>query len=104
MICSLSELRNKDVINLLNGEKLGYIDDAEFDPETGNIIAFVIYGRERLWGLLGKDKDIVLSCKDIELIGRDAVLVKFHEDLCESSGRRKKAVFEKIIIKKEKNT
>ena len=45
LIYSLSELREKEVINIINGEKLGFIDDVEFETVKGEIIAFVIYGR-----------------------------------------------------------
>lgn len=75
MICGLSDLRNKEVINVNNGEKIGYVDDIEIDTETSAVIALVIYGRERAWGLFGRDEDIIISCKEIKLIGRDTILV-----------------------------
>ncbi|MGN0620779.1 MAG: PRC-barrel domain-containing protein [Porcipelethomonas sp.] len=81
MICSLSELKCKEVVNIKDGEILGYIDDIEFEPETGKIIAFIIFGRKRMYGLLGKEKDIVISCEQIKLIGKDAVLVS-QENVC----------------------
>ena len=31
MICTMSELRNKEVVNSKTGLKLGYVDDLEFD-------------------------------------------------------------------------
>ena len=30
MVCNLADLRKKDVINLVNGENLGYVDDIAF--------------------------------------------------------------------------
>ena len=51
MICSLMDLRNKEVVNISNGEKLGFVDDIEIDTETSTVIALIVYGRERLWGL-----------------------------------------------------
>lgn len=76
MICSLEKMRNKEVIDVLTGERLGYIDDVEMDLETSGIIALVIYGRERLFGLLGKEDDIVIPCREIEVIGHDVLLIK----------------------------
>ena len=49
MICSLNDLKCKEVINVETGEKIGFIDDIEFEPENGTVIAFIIYGRMRFW-------------------------------------------------------
>lgn len=92
MICSLNELKCKEVINIENGERIGYIDDIEFESENGTIIAFVIYGRTRFWGIFGKDDDIILTCKDIKLIGKDAILVKLTSRCYVKSGKRKNKI------------
>ena len=76
LICSLENMRSKEVIDILTGERLGYIDDVEINLETSGVIALVIYGRERLFGLLGKEDDIVIPCREIEVIGNDVMLVK----------------------------
>lgn len=83
MIYSLSELREKEVVNVENGEKLGFIDDIEFDAEMGKIAAFIIFGRKRLCGLLGKDSDIIITCEEVRLVGKDTVLVKINSQNCE---------------------
>ena len=96
MICSLYDLRDKEVINIQNGEKLGYIDDIEVESEKGEVIAFVIFGRHRLWGLLGRDEDIVITCSQIKLIGRDTVLVSLNEDTCAKRTKIKRFSTEKL--------
>ena len=63
MICSLNDLKCKEVINVETGEKIGFIDDIEFEPENGTVIAFIIYGRMRFWGIFGKEDDIILTCQ-----------------------------------------
>lgn len=102
MIYGLSDLKAKEVINIENGEKLGFIDDMEFESESGMIAAFIIMGRSRLWGLLGRDDDIILSVKDIELIGKDTILVRHSE---ETAGRnkRKNFIIENLFEKNKKN-
>lgn len=90
MICSLNELKCKEVINIENGERIGYIDDIEFESENGTIIAFIIYGRTRFWGIFGKDDDIILTCNDIKLVGKDAILVKLTSRCYVKSVKRKK--------------
>ncbi len=103
MIYSLSDLKQKEVINIENGEKLGFIDDIEFESESGKVAGFVIMGQKRLWGFLGKDEDIILSLREVELIGKDTILVRYNE--CASGkNRSKKFIFENIFEKFEKNT
>ncbi|MGN1114058.1 MAG: YlmC/YmxH family sporulation protein [Oscillospiraceae bacterium] len=79
MICSFSELRDKEVINLYTGLKIGYVDDLEFDSVTGEILSLIVYGRPRALGLMGRDEDITIRCRDIHLIGEDIILVKLND-------------------------
>lgn len=86
MVCSLSDLRNKEVVNAKSGLKLGFVDDIEFDTVTGNIISLIIFGRPRAFGIMGRDSDIIIKCEDIELIGEDTVLVRFNDsEICTKS-------------------
>lgn len=80
MICSLSELKNKEVINIKNGAKLGYVDDVEINTETAAVIALVVYGRMRFLGLFGREEDMVIKCDEIEVIGEDTILIKPEEE------------------------
>lgn len=80
MICSFSNLRNKEIINMKTGLKLGYVDDIEIDTSTGEIVSLVVFGRPRAMGLMGRDEDITIKCSDIHLIGEDTILVKFVND------------------------
>lgn len=83
MTCCFSELRLREVINTGNGERIGYIDDVKINTSDGKVEAVIIYGRPRLFGILGRDEDIVISCENIVMIGTDTVLVKLESsDLC----------------------
>lgn len=77
MIARITDMHNKEVINLCDGTRLGYVDDLEVDTCTAQVTALVISGRSRLFGLLGKDPDIVVQWKDIEVVGGETVLVNF---------------------------
>ena len=79
MICRLEDLRRKEVIDILTGERLGYIDDAEMNIEKSAVQSFVIYGRERLFGILGREDDVVIPCSEIKVVGNDVVLIKHSE-------------------------
>jgi YlmC/YmxH family sporulation protein len=78
MVFTLAELRGKEVINITDGTKMGYIDDVEFDTVGGGLSAIVIFGGAKFMGLFGKEDDIVIPFSDIELIGVDTILVKLH--------------------------
>lgn len=79
MVCSLSELKNKEVVNVKNGLKIGYVDDIEIDTLSSSVISLVVYGRPRCMGILGREDDVIIKCNNIELIGEDTILVKFEE-------------------------
>lgn len=79
MICRLEDLRKKEVIDILTGERLGYIDDVEMNIEKSTVQSFVIYGRERLFGFLGREDDVVIPCSEIKVVGNDVVLIKHSE-------------------------
>ena len=96
MVYSLKELRSKEVINLNNGEKLGFVDDIEFESETGKVTALMIFGRSGLFGFFGKEDDIILSCSDIELIGKDTILVRYSDIGSCKAQSQKSFFFERI--------
>lgn len=79
MIYRLEELRKKEVIDIVTGERLGYIDDAEMNIEKSAVQSFVIYGRERLFGILGREDDVVIPCSEIKVVGNDVILIKHSE-------------------------
>lgn len=75
MSCSITELRNKEVICKLNGTRIGNVDDVEFDTQNGRLVSIVIYGRGKVMGLFGKSDDFVIPWESIDVIGEDTILV-----------------------------
>ncbi|MBQ3161854.1 MAG: YlmC/YmxH family sporulation protein [Oscillospiraceae bacterium] len=75
MKCTLSEMRNKEIINIKNGARLGYVDDVEFETETASIKSFIVYGRTRFFGFLGREDDLIITCDEIEVVGVDTILI-----------------------------
>lgn len=76
---TLNDIRSKEVINIRSGSKIGYVDDIEFDAESLTVKSLIIYGRGRFLGLFGRDDDVVIKCRDIEIIGTDTILVSTNE-------------------------
>ncbi|MEG1994741.1 MAG: YlmC/YmxH family sporulation protein [Oscillospiraceae bacterium] len=75
MNCRITDLRCKDVINLCDGTRLGCVCDVEVDTCNAKIVALIIYGRWRCFGLLGREDDIIINWCDIKVIGCDSILV-----------------------------
>lgn len=70
-----SELKQKEVININDGKRLGLVYDIEINMETGNIEAIVIPGSGKLLGLFSKENDIIIPWENIKKIGADVILV-----------------------------
>ncbi len=75
MISRIAELRNKQLVCMKDGMVLGYLGDIEFDTESGKITSFIIYGRLRFFGLLGREEDIRIPFEEISVIGNETILV-----------------------------
>jgi YlmC/YmxH family sporulation protein len=73
-----SELRMKDVINVVDGRRLGLIGDLELDLEQGCVKSVVVPGMSRFLGLFGRDRDTVIDWKQINKIGQDVILVEIN--------------------------
>ena len=87
MNCRMADMRNKEVINIKDGTRLGCVCDVEIDTSCAKVYAIVIYGRLRLFGLLGREDDIVIKWDDIEVIGDDTILVCYN--LCSRVHKRR---------------
>ncbi|MEW6031629.1 MAG: YlmC/YmxH family sporulation protein [Bacillota bacterium] len=70
-----SDLRLRDVVNVLDGSRLGFIVDFELDLETGTVTALVVPGPGRFLGFLGRETEYVIPWERIRKIGTDVILV-----------------------------
>ncbi len=71
-----SELRKREVVNVHDGKRLGFVSDLELDSTEGNINAMIIPGPGRLFGILGGERDYVIPWHNIVKIGSDVILVE----------------------------
>ena len=72
----LLDLRDKDVVNINDGCRIGIVYDVEFDLENAKMTSLVVPGPGKFFGLFGR-KDVVIEWKYIEKIGDDTILVSF---------------------------
>ena len=74
------DLRQKEVININNAEKLGYIRDVEINFETGVIEAVIIPKKFSILNAFSDKKDYVIEWENIIKVGNEVVLVKYTKD------------------------
>ncbi len=76
-ITTFSEMRHKDVINICDGARLGRICDLELDVDEcmGQLVAIVVPGPCRLFGILKSDEELVIPFHCITKFGDDVILV-----------------------------
>lgn len=71
-----ADFRQKEVISITEGRRLGFISDVEIDFEKGVIESVVIPGPSRFFGLFGAGEDLRIPWSSIYKIGDDLILVK----------------------------
>lgn len=67
--------KQKEVVNLTDGRRLGYVQDVEANFETGEITAIIVPGNAKLFSIGGKN-DIIIPWNRIKRIGEDIILVE----------------------------
>ena len=73
---NLSDLQNKDIVNINDGKKIGNIIDAKFNISSGLIEKLIIEPSKSLFSL--KSSEIEISFSEIKKIGEDVILVKLN--------------------------
>lgn len=76
LIYNIADFKNKQVVSMETGTVLGFIGELEIDTKTGSVANMVIFGRQKLFGVLGREEDINIPWENIEVIGEETVLVK----------------------------
>lgn len=71
-----SDIRQKEVINVIDGKRLGNIIDMEFDLEQGRIKSITVPGPAKFFNIFKNEKDYVIPWNKIKKIGDDVILVE----------------------------
>ncbi|EOD01272.1 YlmC/YmxH family sporulation protein [Caldisalinibacter kiritimatiensis] len=70
-----SDLKEKEVINIKDGTRLGMIVDIDVDLNEGKINAIILPSLEKGFRIFNKNDDIVIKWDNIIKIGSDVILV-----------------------------
>ena len=74
-----ADLKHKEVINITDGRRLGFVCDVEINLESGSIEGLVIPGGGKFFGFIGRDNEFVIPWEKIRKIGEDIILVDMDE-------------------------
>lgn len=73
--CRIRNLRCKEVINVCDGCRLGFVSDVDIRLPEGQVVAIVVYGPCRFLGLFGPREEFYIPWECIQRIGEDLILV-----------------------------
>lgn len=76
MESSFLELRCKEVINIVDGKKLGHIVDVAFDLATCRLLGVIVPGEKTFWNAFKGSQELFISVSQIVKIGADCLLVE----------------------------
>lgn len=74
----LSDLQNKDIVNMVDGRNVGNIIDVKIDEDTGNIVSFIIEPSKTFFSFFNRGSDTEINWNSIAKIGEDVILVKLN--------------------------
>lgn len=78
----LSEIEEKDVINMVTGERIGFVSSLQIDVNSGQIRAVTVQPSGKMLNFFMKDDDSVYIPWDkIVKIGEDVIIVNVQERL-----------------------
>ena len=82
MSLRFTQLQCKEVICVSDGRRLGFISDVLVEVPEGQIVAIIVPGPCRFFGLLGRQDDFRIPWGCIRRIGPDIVLVDIRPEDC----------------------
>ena len=88
-ICSTVDIREKEVINLCDGARLGYACDFEIDLCDAKLVSLILPAPSGFFGFPKGDAVVIPWCK-VECVGEDTILVKIDPNEIRSCSCEKK--------------
>lgn len=76
----LKDLQNKEIVNIIDGSKIGFIDDLEIDISTGKIQNILIFQKNKSFGFLEHiSSEYIIEWDEIKMIGNQTILVEIQD-------------------------
>lgn len=81
---TLSDIEEKDVINVVTGERIGFVSSLKIDTNSGQIIAITVQPAMRFISFFSKDEEsIIVPWNQILKIGEDVIIVNVTQRLAQ---------------------
>ena len=76
METTFCELKSKEVINVVDGKKLGNIVDMVFCTQTGRVLGLIVPAYNKGFSLFKIGEDLFIPYQNVCRIGDDVILVQ----------------------------
>ena len=70
------DFKHKEVININDGKRLGFVQDVTADLESGVITSIIVPGNTKFFNMFSGNNDIIIPWQNIRCIGDDVILVE----------------------------
>jgi YlmC/YmxH family sporulation protein len=70
------DFKHKEVININDGRRLGFVQDVTADLNSGTITSIIVPGSNKILNIFAGNNDIVIPWNKIKCIGEDIILVE----------------------------
>ena len=70
------DFKRKEVVNITDGKRLGFVQDVTADLESGTITSIIVPGNNKSLKFFQATDDIVIDWNKIRCIGEDIILVE----------------------------
>lgn len=84
----ITEISCKEVINVCDGTRYGFVNDVEVDCSCGRIVNLIVHCKDGISSIFSKGKDVIIPWEAIKRIGDDIILVEYAEECCAEKGKK----------------
>lgn len=70
------DFKHKEVINIKDAKRLGYVQDVTADLKTGVITSIIVPGNNKRFNIFRTDNEIIIPWEKIKAIGDEIILVE----------------------------
>ena len=70
------DFKHKEVINITDAKRLGYVQDVTADLKTGVITSIIVPGNNKVFNIFNSNNEIVIPWEKIKCIGEEIILVE----------------------------
>ncbi len=76
----ISDLRDREIVNMSDGRKLGIFDDLDLDVEKGYVKALIISGKSGFLNFFSEEHDSIVPWDKIIKIGQDVIIADLSKE------------------------